>query len=93
MEIIFFQKFLEKLKIEQKLSIYQIMENEFYNIASNKFGTHSIQSLINNIRTDIEIAALNRLISKNMYFLFTDNNAYHIMMKLILDFPEEKEIY
>ena len=86
----FFQKFLEKLKIEQKLSIYQIMENEFYNIASNKFGTHSIQSLINNIRTDIEIAALNRLISKNMYFLFTDNNAYHIMMKLILDFPEEK---
>ena len=25
-----------------------------------------------------------------MYFLFTDNNAYHIMMKLILDFPEEK---
>jgi len=86
----FFQKFLEKLKIEQKLSIYQIIENEFYNIASNKFGTHSIQSLINNIQTDIEIAALNRLISKNMYFLFIDNNAYHIMMKLILDFPEEK---
>lgn len=86
----FFQKFLEKLKIEQKLSIYQIIENEFYNISSNKFGTHSIQSLINNIRTDIEIVALNKLISKNMYFLFTDNNAYHIMMKLILDFPEEK---
>ena len=86
----FFQKLLEKLKIEQKLSIYQIIENEFYNIASNKFGTHSIQSLINNIQTDIEIVALNRLISKNMYFLFIDNNAYHIMMKLILDFPEEK---
>ena len=86
----FFQKFLEKLKIEQKLIIYQIIENEFYNIASNKFGTHSIQSLINNIQTDIEIVALNRLISKNMYFLFIDNNAYHIMMKLILDFPEEK---
>ena len=86
----FFQKFLEKLKIEQKLSIYQIIENEFYNIASNKFGTHSIQSLVNNIQTDIEIVALNRLISKNMYFLFIDNNAYHIMMKLILDFPEEK---
>ena len=86
----FFQKFLEKLKIEQKLSIYQIIENEFYNIASNKFGTHSIQSLISNIQTEYEIIALNRLISKNMYFLFVDNNAYHIMMKIILDFPEEK---
>ena len=86
----FFQKFLEKLKIEQKISIYQIIENEFYNIASNKFGTHSIQSLINNIQTDVEIIALNKLISKNMYFLFIDNNAYHIMMKLILDFPEGK---
>ena len=53
MEIIFSKKFL---KIEQKLSIYQIIKNEFYNI-SNKIGIHSIKSLINNIRTDIEIIA------------------------------------
>ena len=25
-----------------------------------------------------------------MYFLFVDKNAYHIMMKIILDFPENK---
>ena len=86
----FFQKLLKKLKTEQKLSIYQIIGNNFYEIASNKFGTHSIQSLINNIQTSYELLALNRLISKNMYFLFTDNNAYHIMMKLILDFSEDK---
>ena len=86
----FFQKFLKKLKTEQKLSIYHFIENDFYEIASNKFGTHSIQSLINNIQTSYELLALNKLISKNMYFLFIDNNAYHIIMKLILDFPEDK---
>ena len=27
-----------------------------------------------------------------MYLLFTDDNAYHIMMKMILDFPEDQRI-
>ena len=86
----FYQKLLKKLNLEQKLIIYQIIEPNFYDIASNKFGTHSIQSLINNIQTEYELLALNNLISKNMYFLFVDKNAYHIMMKIILDFPENK---
>ena len=86
----FFQKLLKKLNLEQKLKIYNLIEPNFYSIASNKFGTHSIQSLINNIQTSYELFALNKLISKSMYFLFVDNNAYHIMMKIILDFPEEQ---
>ena len=86
----FFQKFLKKLNLEQKLKVYNIIEPNFYNIAMNKFGTHSIQSLIDNIRTPYELFLLNRLISKNMYILFVNNNAYHIMMKIILDFPEEE---
>ena len=86
----FFQKFLKKLNLEQKLIIYKIIEPNFYNIAANKFGTHSIQSLINNIQTPYELYFLYKLICKNLYFLFVDSNAYHIMMKIILDFPEEQ---
>ncbi len=86
----FFQKFLKKLNLQQRLAIYKIIEPNFYDIAGNKFGTHSIQSLINNIQSENEIVYLNNLISKNMYFLFVDKNAYHIIMKLILDFPESK---
>ena len=70
--------------------MYIIIEPNFYSIATNKFGTHSIQSLIDNIQTPYELFALNKLISKNMYFLFVNNNAYHIMMKIILDFPEDQ---
>lgn len=86
----FFQKLLKKLNLEQKLIIYKIIEPNFYNIASNKFGTHSIQSLINNIQSPYELYSLYKLISQNMYVLFVDSNAYHIMMKIILDFPEEQ---
>ena len=86
----FFQKFLKKLNIKQKLIIYQIIKPNFYIIAANKFGTHSIQSLINNIESQYELLALSQLISKNMYFLFINNNSYHIIMKIILDFPEEQ---
>ena len=86
----FFQKLIKKLNIQQKLAIYQIIEPEFLVIATNKCGTHSIQSLMDIIETPFENLALNRLISKNMLLLFTDDNAYHIMMKMILDFPEEK---
>ena len=86
----FFQKLIKKLNIQQRLNIYEIIEPEFLVIATNKCGTHSIQSLINIIETPFEHYALNKLISKNMLLLFTDDNAYHIMMKMILDFPEEK---
>ena len=86
----FFQKLIKKLNIQQKLNIYQIIEPQFIVIATNKCGTHSIQSLIDTIQSQYEHLALNKLIVKNMPLLFTDDNAYHIMMKIILDFPEEK---
>ena len=86
----FFQKLIQKLNIQQRLYIYQVIEPEFLVIATNKCGTHSIQSLMDIIETPFEHYALNKLISKNMLLLFTDNNAYHIMMKMILDYPEEK---
>ena len=86
----FFQKLIKDLSLSQRLQIYRIIQPEFLVIATNKWGTHSIQSLMNNIQSPAESYEFNLLISKNMYLLFTDNNAYHIMMKMILDFPEEQ---
>ena len=86
----FFQKLIKKLNFQQRLNIYQVIEPEFLAIATNKCGTHSIQSLMDTIQTPIEHFVFNKLISKNMLILFIDDNAYHIMMKMILDFPEEK---
>lgn len=88
----FFQKLLKKLSLNQRLQIYKIIQPEFLVIATNKWGTHSIQSLMENAQSQVEIYQLNLLLSKNMYLLFTDDNAYHIMMKMILDFPEDQRI-
>ena len=86
----FIQKLIKKLNFQQRLKIYQIIEPHFLEIATNKSGTHSIQSLIDCINTPIELLFLDKLLSKNMLLLFLDENGYHIMMKVILDIPENK---
>ena len=86
----FFQKFIKKLNVRQKLKIYQIIEPNFINIALNKNGTHSIQSLIDTIESPLEKLALDYLLNKDMLSLFNDKNAYHIIMKIIIEKPEKE---
>jgi hypothetical protein len=86
----FIQKLIKKLNIEQRLLIYQIIEPKFIEIATNKSGTHSIQALIDCIDSPLELIALDVLLNKNMLLLFLDENAYHIIMKIILDISEDK---
>ena len=88
----FFQKLIKKLSLFQRLNIYKIIQPEFLTIATNKWGTHSVQSLIDNAQSQVEKYELNLLIAQNMYILFTDDNAYHIIMKMILDFPEDQRL-
>ena len=86
----FFQKLVKKLNLKQRLSIYEIIEPNFIEIATNKSGTHSIQSLIECICTPIELIFLDKLLNKNRLILFLNENAYHIIMKIILEIDEDK---
>ena len=86
----FFQKFIKRLNSHQRIKIYQIIEPLFPKIATNKSGTHSIQSLIDEIKTPMEQLALDNLLNKNMIILFNDKYAYHIIMKIILKNSENK---
>ena len=86
----FMQKLLKLLNAQQRLHIYQIIDNNFLNIAINKNGTHVIQALIETIQTPLEQFCFDKLLSKNMLLLFNNENGYHIMMKLILDKPENE---
>ena len=86
----FFQKFIKKLNLQQRLEIYKIIEPHFLEIATNKSGTHSIQSLIECINSPIELIVFDKLLNKNRLILFLNENAYHIIMKIILEIDEEK---
>jgi hypothetical protein len=86
----FFQKLIKKLNMQQRLEIYKIIEPHFLEIATNKSGTHSIQSLIECMNSPIELIIFDKLLNKNRLILFLNENAYHIIMKIILEIDEDK---
>ncbi len=86
----FFQKLIKRLNVSQRLAIYHKIQPYFLDIAKNKNGTHSIQSLIDEIKTPNEQVFLDTLLNQNMLFLFNDKNAYHIIMKIIIEKREEQ---
>ena len=86
----FIQKLIKKLNVQQRLNIYQLIENDFLNIAIDKSGTHAIQCLIDYIQSPLEQMYLEKLLNKNMLLLFNNENSYHIIMKIILEKPENQ---
>lgn len=86
----FIQKMIKKLDAQQRLRIYPLIDNNFLNIATDKRGTHAIQALMDAIQTPLEQFFLDKLLSKNMLLLFNNENGYHIIMKVILDKPENQ---
>jgi hypothetical protein len=86
----FIQKLIKKLNVQQRLTIFKLIENNFLEIATNKSGTHSIQSLIEAIETPLEKLYLQKLLNINMLLLINNENGYHIIMKLLLEIPENQ---
>ena len=86
----FIQKLIKKMSVEQKLKVYQIIENDFLFIAIDKSGTHAIQCLIDYIQSPLEQIYLEKLLNKNLLLLFNNENSYHIIMKIILEKPENE---
>jgi hypothetical protein len=86
----FIQKLIKKLNVQQRLTIFKLIENNFLEIATDKSGTHSIQSLIEAIETPLENLYLQKLLNQNMLLLINNENGYHIIMKLLLEIPENQ---
>ena len=86
----FIKKLINKLNVQQRLNIYEAIENNFIYIAINKGGTHVIQALIDAIQTPLERLFLDKLLNKDMLLLFNNENSYHIIMKIILEIPENQ---
>ena len=86
----FIQKLINKLNVQQRLNIYEAIENNFIYIAINKSGTHVIQALIDAIQTPLERIILDELLNKDLLLLFNNENSYHIIMKIILEIPENQ---
>ena len=86
----FIQKFFQKLNYHQRLFIFSIIQNNFLEICIDKSGTYSIQALIDCINTPFEEKLIENLLNKNLLLLFCNENAHHIIQKIIIDYPEYK---
>jgi hypothetical protein len=86
----FIQKFFLRLNYQQRLYIINIIHNNFLDICIDKSGTYSIQALIDCIKTPFEEKIIENLLNKNLLLLFCNENAHHIIQKIIIDYPEYK---
>ena len=86
----FIQKFFQRLNYQQRLFIFNIIQNNFLDICIDKSGTYSIQALIDCINTPFEEKLIENLLNKNLLLLFCNENSHHIIQKIIIDYPEYK---
>ena len=70
----FMQKLIKYLNVQQRIDIYQIINNNFLDIATNKSGTHSIQALFDAIQNPIEQFYFDKLLFKDLLLLFNNEN-------------------
>lgn len=88
----FFQKLLQRLTLHQRVYIFNLIKHQMINISTHQSGTYSIQALIGELRTEKEKEQLMTILAPYYQLLLTNENAYHIMLKLIIDYPEHKRI-
>ena len=86
----FIQKFFQRLNYQQRLFIFNTIQNNFLDICMDKSGTYSIQALIDCINTPFEEKLIENLLNKNLLLLFCNENSHHIIQKIIIDYPEYK---
>ena len=89
----FIQKFFQRLNYQQRLFIFNTIQNNFLDICIDKSGTYSIQALIDCINTPFEEKLIENLLNKNLLLLFCNENSHHIIQKIIIDYPEFKREY
>ena len=89
----FIQKFFQRLNYQQRLFVFNIIQNNFLDICIDKSGTYSIQALIDCINTPFEEKLIENLLNKNLLLLFCNENSHHIIQKIIIDYPEFKREY
>lgn len=89
----FIQKLFQKLNYNQRILIFSLIQYYFLQICTDNIGTYSIQALIDVIKTQDEEKILENLLKQNLLLLFNNENAHHIIQKLLIDFPEHKREY
>lgn len=89
----FMQKFFLKMSFQQRMIIIQLIKPYFLQVCFDKSGTHAIQALMKALQYEEEKDIIEGLIRENMGKLIMNENGYHIIQKVIIEFIEEERSY
>jgi hypothetical protein len=88
----FIQKLIQISNIQQRISILNLIQKNFVDIANNSFGTHPLQNLIEIISSKEEKKLLLDFILNNETALALDSQGTHVLQKFISITNDEERI-
>ena len=85
----FCQKLYKVSELDQRISILNILKNNFITISKNKCGAHAIQSIIDEVQNIKEKNIILEYIHTHELELAYDNEGTHVLQKILSSFDEE----
>jgi hypothetical protein len=86
----FCQKLYKVSELDQRISILNILKNNFITISKNRCGAHAIQSILDEIQNIKEKNIILEYIRSHELELAYDNEGTHVLQKIIQIFPENE---
>ena len=88
----FCQKLYKVSELHQRISILNILKNNFLTISKNKCGAHAIQSIIGEVQNIKEKNIILEYIQSHELELAYDSEGTHVLQKILSVFEEEERV-
>ena len=88
----FCQKLYKVSELQQRISILNILKNNFLTISKNKCGAHAIQSIIGEVQNIKEKNIILEYIQSHELELAYDTEGTHVLQKILSVFEEEERV-
>ena len=88
----FCQKLYKVSELHQRISILNILKNNFLTISKNKCGAHAIQSIIGEVQNIKEKNIILEYIQSHELELAYDTEGTHVLQKILSVFEEEERV-
>ena len=79
----FFQRLLSNCSVNQRLRILSHIKDHFIEICCDKQGTHTIQTIFDNVTTDLEEDFIGEALRDHVYDLSVDQQGTHVIRKVL----------
>jgi pumilio RNA-binding family len=84
------EKLIRNCTVSQRIELLQALSLDIITVACHKQGSFSIQSLMDTLQSDEEIAALGHSLDKDMVRLITNSSGHFVILRFLQHFPQSQ---